>query len=73
MERRSFLKGFGAAAACAIALPHVASAAEEKKSAGPNEMNYETAVTAITGGKALVGDYRRQSAGRFCQSKDGSS
>ncbi|ADR33113.1 thiosulfate-binding protein SoxY [Sulfuricurvum kujiense DSM 16994] len=54
MERRSFLKGFGAAAACAIALPHVASAAEEKKSGGPNEMNFETAVAAITGGKALT-------------------
>lgn len=54
MERRSFLKGFGAAAACAIALPHVASAAEEKKAGGPNEMNYEMAVAAITGGKALT-------------------
>jgi sulfur-oxidizing protein SoxY len=54
MERRSFLKGFGAVAACAVALPHVASAAEEKKAAGPNEMNFETAVSAITGGKALV-------------------
>ncbi len=54
MERRSFLKGFGAAAACAIALPHVASAAEEKKSASPMAMNFETAVAAITGGKALT-------------------
>ena len=54
MERRSFLKGFGAVAACAVVLPQMASAAEEKKSAGPNEMNYETAVAAITGGKALV-------------------
>lgn len=54
MERRSFLKGFGAAAACAVALPSIASAAEEKKSAGPNEMNFETAVAAITGGKALT-------------------
>lgn len=54
MERRSFLKGFGAAAACAIVLPHVASAADEKKSGGPNEMSFETAVAAITGGKALV-------------------
>ena len=53
MERRSFLKGFGAVAACAVALPHVASAADEKKPAGPNEMNFETAVAAITGGKAL--------------------
>ena len=54
MERRSFLKGFGAVAACAVALPQVASAADEKKTAGPNEMNYETAVAAITGGKPLV-------------------
>lgn len=55
MERRSFLKGFTAAAACAVVLPSIASAAEEKKSAGgPNEMNYETAVAAITGGKAVT-------------------
>jgi len=54
MERRSFLKGFGAIAACAVALPQVASAADEKKIAGPNEMSYETAVAAITGGKPLV-------------------
>ncbi|PHM18521.1 MAG: thiosulfate oxidation carrier protein SoxY [Sulfuricurvum sp. PD_MW2] len=54
MERRSFLKGFGAAAACAIAIPQVVSAADEKKNGGPNEMSYETAVSAITGGKALV-------------------
>lgn len=54
MERRSFLKGFGVAAACAVALPHVASAADEKKVVSPNEMKFETAVAAITGGKALV-------------------
>lgn len=54
MERRSFLKGFGVAAACAVALPHVASAAEEKKVVGPNEMNFETAVAAIAGGKAVT-------------------
>ncbi|MFY9143522.1 thiosulfate oxidation carrier protein SoxY [Sulfuricurvum sp.] len=54
MERRSFLKSFGAAAACAVALPHVASAADEKKPTGPNEMNYDTAVAAITGGKAVT-------------------
>lgn len=35
MERRSFLKGFGAAAACAVALPQLASAAEEKKISWP--------------------------------------
>ncbi|MEW5831438.1 MAG: thiosulfate oxidation carrier protein SoxY [Campylobacterota bacterium] len=54
MQRRSFLKGFGVAAACAAVLPHIASAAEEKRPAGPNEMNYNTAVAAITGGKPLV-------------------
>ncbi len=54
MERRSFLKGFGSVAACAVVLPHVVSAADEKKAAGPNEMNFDTAVAAITGGKGLV-------------------
>jgi sulfur-oxidizing protein SoxY len=54
MERRSFLKGFGTAAACAIALPHVATAAEEKKATGSMAMNYESAVAAITGGKAVT-------------------
>lgn len=54
MERRSFLKSFGAVAACAVVLPHVASAADEKKPTGPNEMNYEMAVAAITGGKAVT-------------------
>lgn len=55
MERRSFLKSFGTVAACAALLPHVASAADEaKKVVGPNEMNYETAVAAITGGKPLI-------------------
>lgn len=55
MERRSFLKGFGVVAACAAVLPHVASAADEaKKLTGPNEMNYDNAVAAITGGKPLT-------------------
>ena len=54
MKRRSFLKGFGAVAACAAVLPSIASSAEEKKSAGANEMNFDNAVAAITGGKALV-------------------
>lgn len=54
MQRRSFLKSFGAAAACAVAVPHIASAADEKKPAGPNEMNYDTAVAAITGGKGFA-------------------
>ncbi len=55
MERRSFLKGFGAAAACAALIPSIASAADEaKKVVGPNEMSVETAIAAITGGKPLT-------------------
>lgn len=54
MQRRSFLKSFGAAAACAVAVPHIVSAADEKKPAGPNEMNYDTAVAAITKGKGFA-------------------
>jgi len=45
MERRSFLKGFGTAAACAALLPRMASAVDEaKKVVGPNEMSIETAI-----------------------------
>jgi sulfur-oxidizing protein SoxY len=54
MERRSFLKGFGAVAACAVALPQLSHAAEDKKPTGSMAMNYETAVAAITGGKAVT-------------------
>jgi len=55
MERRSFLKGFGTAAACAALLPHIASAADEaKKVVGLNEMSIETAIAAITGGKPVT-------------------
>lgn len=55
MERRSFLKGFGAAAACAALIPSMVSAADEaKKVVGPNEMSIETAIAAITRGKALT-------------------
>lgn len=55
MERRSFLKGFGAVAACAALLPSTAASADEaKKVVGPNEMSYETAVAAITGGKPVI-------------------
>jgi len=55
MERRSFLKSFGAVAACATLLPSIASAADEaKKVTGPNEMNIDTAISAITGGKAVT-------------------
>ncbi|MDD5051785.1 MAG: thiosulfate oxidation carrier protein SoxY [Sulfuricurvum sp.] len=55
MERRSFLKGFGMVAACTTLIPQIAGAADEaKKVVSPNEMNYDTAVAAITGGKPLV-------------------
>jgi len=54
MKRRSFLKSLGAVAACATLLPSAVSAADEKKPVGPNEMNFDTAVAAITGGKALT-------------------
>ncbi len=55
MERRSFLKGFGTAAACAALIPTIANAAEEaKKVVGPNELHVDAAIAAITGGKALT-------------------
>lgn len=55
MERRSFLKSFGAVAACATLIPSIVSAADEaKKVTGPNEMSVETAISAITGGKAVT-------------------
>ena len=52
MERRSFLKGFGAALAASSVLPSIALA-EEKKAApvSPNAMSLEAAIEAITGGK----------------------
>ena len=54
MERRSFLKGFGAVTACAALIPSIASAADEKKITGPNEMSTESAIAAITGGKPVT-------------------
>ncbi len=55
MERRSFLKGFGAAATCAALVPSIVNAADEaKKVAGPNEMSVESAIAAITGGKPVT-------------------
>ena len=55
MERRLFLKGFGAAAVCAALVPSITSAADEaKKIVGPNEMSIDTAIAAITGGKPLT-------------------
>lgn len=55
MERRSFLKGFGAVSACAVLVPSIVSAADEaKKVSGPNEMSVESALAAITGGKSVT-------------------
>jgi sulfur-oxidizing protein SoxY len=55
MERRSFLKGFGAVTACAALVPSIVSAADDaKKVTGPNEMSVEEAIAAITGGKAIT-------------------
>lgn len=54
MERRSFLKSFGAVSACAALIPSIASAADEKKVTGPNEMSTESAIAAITGGKPVT-------------------
>lgn len=55
MERRSFLKGFGAVTACAALVPSIVSAADDaKKVTGPNEMSVEAAIAAITGGKAIT-------------------
>ncbi|OYZ66702.1 MAG: thiosulfate oxidation carrier protein SoxY [Sulfuricurvum sp. 24-42-5] len=55
MERRSFLKGFGAVSVCAALVPSIVSAADEaKKVSGPNEMSVESALAAITGGKPVT-------------------
>ena len=55
MERRSFLKGFGAVSVCVALVPSIASAADEaKKVTGPNEMSIESAIAAVTGGKPVT-------------------
>jgi sulfur-oxidizing protein SoxY len=55
MERRSFLKGFGAALAASAVVPAAVLAEEAKKGPkSPNEMNYKTALETITGGKPVT-------------------
>ncbi len=55
MQRRAFIKGFGAALAASAVVPATVFAAEAKKQpAGPNAMSYETALQAITGDKPLT-------------------
>jgi sulfur-oxidizing protein SoxY len=51
MERRSFLKGFGAAVAASSLIPVVAMAEEKKGPVSPNVMSLQAAIDAITGGK----------------------
>ncbi len=52
MQRRSFIKGMAAAAAVSTLIPRTLSAAGTKPK-GMNDFNYESAVEAITGGKAV--------------------
>lgn len=56
MERRSFLKGFGAALAASTVVPATVLAADAKAKGpkSPNEMDYKTSLAAITGGKAVT-------------------
>jgi sulfur-oxidizing protein SoxY len=52
MQRRSFLKGFGAVLAASSVIPSVAFAADKKAApVSPNAMSLEAAIEAITGGK----------------------
>jgi len=52
MQRRSFLRGIGiAAAASAVVTPTMVMGAAPK---GPNTLGYEAAVKAITGGKKVT-------------------
>ena len=56
MKRRNFLKGICAVSAVA-ATPMALMAKEEapkKKKKGPNDLTYDAAVVAITGGKAVT-------------------
>ena len=53
MQRRSFLRGLGlAAAASTVVVPGMVMAAEAPK--GPNAFSIDAAVQAITGGKPVV-------------------
>jgi sulfur-oxidizing protein SoxY len=55
MERRSFLRGFGAALAASAVVPATVLAADAKKGPkSPNEMSYKAALEAITGGKPVT-------------------
>jgi sulfur-oxidizing protein SoxY len=56
MQRRSFIKGFGAVLAVSAVVPATMMAEEAKKAPaqGPNKMDIDSAIKAITGGKALT-------------------
>ena len=51
MQRRDFFKKLGAVTAIAAVIPTMSFAAGASKPKGPNEMDFKTAVNAITGGK----------------------
>ena len=53
MQRRSFLKGCGAALAASAVVPTVVTAGD-KKPVSKNAMSYKAAVEAITGGKSVT-------------------
>ena len=55
MQRRDFFKKLGTAAAVvAVATPSITFGADAPKKKGPNDLPYEDAVKAITGGKKAV-------------------
>jgi sulfur-oxidizing protein SoxY len=54
MERRAFLKSFGAMGAAVTLIPQLGYAEEAKKVAGPNALSLDAAMSAITGGKAVT-------------------
>jgi hypothetical protein len=51
MERRAFLKSFGAMGAAVTLIPQLGYAEEAKKVAGPNALSLDAAMSAITGEK----------------------
>ena len=54
MQRRDFFKKLGTATAIAAVVPAMSFAAGDSKPTGPNKMDYQTALNAITGGKTPI-------------------
>lgn len=53
MQRRSFLGGLGLAAVSTVVVPSIVMGAEAPANKGPNAFSIDTAIQAITGGKAV--------------------